>query len=161
MKEVRDLIQSFRCAIFGVGKAIRSERNFRIHIIALLTITMFNLMAGFSATHWAIELLCAMVVISLELVNTAVEKACNAITGEESYLIGFAKDAAAGAVFVSAMGSVAIAFLVFFSEESYGNHVLAFFNSHIWALPGLILFIIAAAAFVFLPCRKKKERKDL
>lgn len=161
MKEVKDLIQSFHYAISGVGKAIRNERNFRIHIIALLTITMFNLMAGFTATHWAIELLCCMVVMSLELVNTAVEKACNAVTLEENSVIGFAKDAAAGAVFVSAMGSVVIALLVFFSDENYGNNVLAFFRSHIWALPGLILFIMAAAGFVFLPCRTKKERKDI
>lgn len=161
MKEVKDLIGSFGYAISGVGKAIRNERNFRIHIIALLTIIMFDLMAGFSPVHWAIELLCCMVVMSLELVNTAVEKACNAVTREDSPLICFAKDAAAGAVFVSAVGSVVIAFLLFFSDENYGDRVLAFFRSYIWALPGLILFIIAAAAFVFLPCRKKKERKNL
>ena len=161
MKEVKDLILSFAYAFSGIGKAIRNERNFRIHIVALLTVTIFNLMAGFSALHWAVELLCCMVVMSLELVNTAVEKACNAVTREDSPLIGFSKDAAAGAVLVSAIGSVVIAFLVFFSDKSYGENVLVFFMSHSVALPGLILFIIAAAAFVFLPCSKKKERKDL
>lgn len=161
MKEVKDLILAFRYAIFGIGKAMKKERNFRIHMVALLTILIFNSIASFSALHWALELLCCMIVISLELMNTAVEKVCDAVTREVSPLIRYAKDAAAGAVFVSAVGSVVIAFLVFFSDESYGNNVLTYFKHHSLALPGLILFIIAAAAFVFLPCRNKKERNEL
>ena len=160
MKEVKALIRSFAYAIKGICWGIRTQRNLRIHLVALLVICLFNTLAGFSPIHWAVELLCCMVVIAMELINSALEAACDAVTERHSAIIGHAKDAAAGAVLVSAIGSVAVALLIFFSEEQYGKNVLAFFTAHIWALPGLIILAVLAALFVFLPAvKQERERK--
>ena len=157
MKEVKELIRSFSYGFSGIGKAVKSERNFRIHIIAMLTIVIFNGMARLPALSWAIEILCCMVVMSLELMNTALENACNAVTRAQNPWIHVAKDAAAGGVLVSAMGSVVVALLVFLSEESYRINVVTYIREHLWVITCLAIFAIAAAMFVFLPCRKKER----
>lgn len=74
MKELHRLALSFLYALRGIGYAVKTQRNFRIHLTALMVVVVFNTMAQLSATHWCIELLCCMVVISMELVNTGAGK---------------------------------------------------------------------------------------
>ena len=73
MREMVKLLYSFGYALRGVGHGIATQRNLRIHITAVIVVITFNFMAQMSAEHWCIEILCCMIVISLELVNTSVE----------------------------------------------------------------------------------------
>ena len=156
MKELRKLGRSFFYAGKGIGWAVRTQRNMRIHLTALVLVIVFGFMEGLSPTHWCLELLCCMAVISLELMNSALERACDAITREKDPLIGQAKDAAAGAVLAAAAGSVAVA-LVILVGGGYLDAVKAYGASHSWTLPMLVLIAALGAAFVFLPCRSSKK----
>lgn len=154
------LLQSFLYAMKGVGYGIRTQRNLRIHLTALAVVIVFNAMAELSVTHWCIELLCCMLVISLELVNTALESACDRISEKNNPLLGHAKDAAAGAVLVSAVGSAIIAFLIFFRGGEYHQRVTAVLELHIWVKFALLAGVIPAALFVFLPSLLQNKRED-
>lgn len=162
MKELHRLALSFLYALRGIGYAVKTQRNFRIHLTALMVVVVFNTMAQLSATHWCIELLCCMVVISMELVNTALESACDKISTKQHALLGHAKDAAAGAVLVSAIGSVVIAFLIFF----YGNGNAYYLNTMIyfqrpeyaWVKCALLAGLAAALLFIFLPSILQKRK---
>lgn len=161
MKEVKKLLQGFCWAGKGIYLAVKTQRNLRIHLVAVFVIAAFNAMAGFSSLHWILELLCCMLVISLELLNTALEAVCDALSPSYHPGIGFAKDAAAGAVLVSAVGSVVVALIVFFSDERYRENVVNMFRGYpvLWA--GLALFVLLAAGFVFYPCVKKERERKL
>lgn len=156
------LLRSFFYAQKGIGYGIKTQRNLRIHLTALTVVIVFNAMAGLSVTHWCIELLCCMLVISMELVNTALESACDQISREIHPLLGHAKDAAAGAVLISAIGSVVIACLIFFRGGEYQQRVAALLQMHGWIKYALLIGVIAAALFVFLPSymQNKREHKE-
>jgi diacylglycerol kinase len=149
-EELSRLGRSFGYAIAGIGFAIRTQRNFRIHLVALVMVVYFGTLARLSLTHWCLELLCCMLVISLELVNTAVECACDQISAQKHPLLGHAKDAAAGAVLAAAVGSVILALLIFFrGDPEYRSRVLAALGApQILLLAALAL---AGIAFIFLP----------
>lgn len=149
--QLRALLRSFFYAAKGIGYGIRTQRNLRIHLVALVVILTFNAMAQMSLTHWCIELLCAMVVISLELMNTALESACDQFSVERHPLIGHAKDAAAGAVLVSAIGAALIAVRIFFQGGPYYLHVSEILRLHSWVKYALLAGMIPALLFIFLP----------
>ena len=159
MNELLRLIKSFGYALRGIGYGIRTQRNLRIHLVALATVTVFNCLAQMSITHWCIELLCCMLVISLELVNTALEAACDKISTKHHPLIGHAKDAAAGAVLVSAAGSVVVALLLFFRGGSYRGNVVDWFARNPWGKYALLAGAVLGLLFVFLPSILQKQKK--
>lgn len=151
-------IFGFGYAIRGIGYAIQTQRNLRIHLTALVVVVVFNCMAEMSLEHWCIELLCCMLVISLEMMNTALECACDKISTGQHALIRHAKDAAAGAVLVSAAGSAVIGTLLF-CLGNYFNSVKYFLRSYPWVKAILPLGAAAAALFIFLPSILQKKQK--
>lgn len=161
MTELKCLVRSFGYALKGIGYGIATQRNFRIHLTAAAVVTVFNVMARMSVIHWCIEILCCMLVISLELVNTAVETVCDKITDEQHPLIGHAKDASAGAVLMSAIGAVVIALLVFFrGDPAYQSNVVTVLQTSQWVPIALIIGTAAVLVFIFLPSvlQQKKQK---
>lgn len=78
---------------------------------------MLVIIAGFlfkiSATEWIFIVLCSMLVLMLEMVNTALEYLCDTITTEYNPIIKVVKDVTAGAVLISAVGSVVTGAIIF------------------------------------------------
>jgi len=90
-----------------------SERNFIIQLV----ITGFVLIAGFlfqlTTVEWCIILICIAGVLSLELLNSAIEQIVDHISPDYSLFAKHAKDLAAGAVFISAVVSAIIGLIIF------------------------------------------------
>lgn len=120
---------SFVYAISGILKAIKTERNLRFHIVIANLIFIFAYFYGLDRTQWAILLLAAFLVISLELINTAVEKAVDTATSEILPTAKLAKDAAAGAVFVMAIASLLVGVCLFGNPEHIGAALNSIFTS--------------------------------
>ena len=104
---------TFINAANGIGYAIQQEVNMRIHAVAAGTAIATGCMLGLSAMEWGIVIGCIVLVISLELVNTAIEVLCNLITTDFNSQIKIIKDVAAGAVFIAAIGSAIIGAIIF------------------------------------------------
>ena len=94
--------RSFLFAIQGFRTAIRSERNIKVMLAAGACAIVAGLVVQLDALSWAIVLLCCGVVISAELVNTAIETTIDLVSPEFHPLAGRAKDIAAAAVWVLA-----------------------------------------------------------
>ena len=107
------VLRGFLYAFRGIVCTLREERNFRIHLVAVFFVTWFSFLYEVTAGQALVLLLCCSAVLSLELLNTAVENAVDLSTAEICPLAKKAKDAAAGAVFVSAVGSVIAAVIMF------------------------------------------------
>ena len=104
--------KSFGYAFEGIWTGIRKERNMRIHCLAVILVTAAGTFFGLTAMEWCICLLLGMV-ISLELVNTAVEAVVDLVTEEKKPLAKIAKDTAAGAVLFTAVMAVIIGCIIF------------------------------------------------
>ena len=66
-----------------------------------------------SITEWLICILLFALVISLELVNTAIEAVVDLCSPDYHELAKYAKDVAAGSVLISAIASVVIGLIIF------------------------------------------------
>lgn len=104
---------SFVYAFRGVYYAIYSQRNMKVHLLAVAVVSFAGIFLGISAFEWLAILLCFALVIGLEMVNTAIELLADKLHPEKNEQIGRVKDVAAGAVLVAAVFSILIALLIF------------------------------------------------
>ena len=85
----------------------------KIHIIIMILVIIFGIMLKINTTEWIICILLFGLVISMELMNTAIENTVNLITKEKNQQAKIAKDVAAGAVLASAIVSAIIGLMIF------------------------------------------------
>lgn len=91
-------LKSLQYVFQGILYLVKNEPPVIVHIV----ISLLWIGAGFyfeiSTQEWIIELLCIGLVLSIEALNTAVEKVCDFVHPERAKEIGIIKDIAAGAV---------------------------------------------------------------
>lgn len=105
--------RGFVYAYNGIRAAIREERNFRFHLCAALYAFVAAYWAQLPAVETALIALCVAAVLALELVNSAIERAVDKPDTTHWWTAGAAKDMAAGAVLVMAIGTVIVAVCLF------------------------------------------------
>ena len=110
---VRARLRSFVYAGRGLRTVVASQHNARIHALASVLVCAAGLGAGLDRGEWCAIVLAITLVWAAECFNTALEFACDFAAPEFQPLIEKAKDAAAGAVLVSALGSSVVGALVF------------------------------------------------
>ena len=113
MKKEKNIINSFKYAFEGIFTAFKAEKNMKIHFIIMLLVIILGIMLKISSVEWIICIILFGFVISLELVNTAIENTVDLITQEKHPKAKIAKDVAAGAVLVAAITAVIIGLIIF------------------------------------------------
>lgn len=109
---VTKFIKSFTYAFAGI-RAATKEQNFRFHLMSAIIVIIAALLTGVSTIEWSILILVIALVLSLEMINSAVERVVDLATGEIHPLAKLAKDLAAGAVLIAAIASVIIGLIIF------------------------------------------------
>jgi diacylglycerol kinase (ATP) len=97
----------------GVWAALRSEVHLRFHALATVVVIGLGFHYGITRLEWALVALSAAGVWTAELVNTAIEALTDLASPAYHPLAGKAKDVAAGAVLLAALGAVVVGVLVF------------------------------------------------
>ncbi len=110
------LYKSFGYAFEGIGNTILHERNMQIHCTVTMLVVIFGFLLKISLLEWFVCLLLFALVLSLELVNTALEAVVDLVTTEKKPLAKKAKDAAAGAVLMSAIIAAILGGIIFFPK---------------------------------------------
>ncbi|GMB07588.1 diacylglycerol kinase family protein [Thermolongibacillus altinsuensis] len=128
MRKRERLRKSFSHAWSGVKAAIQAERNMRIHVLMAATVVIAAIIFKISKIEWLILLITIGIVLSLEMINTAIERVVDLATDEYHPLAKAAKDIAAGAVFLFAFISIIIGVVIFIP------HLVHFFkySLHFW-----------------------------
>jgi len=106
-------IKSFGYALQGLGFALATQMNFRVHLFAALAVIGLGLFLGVSGEDWRWLIVAIALVLAAELMNTAFEHLCNIVQPELHASVKAAKDVAAGAVLVTAIAAAIIGALVF------------------------------------------------
>ncbi|GJM83542.1 diacylglycerol kinase [Paenibacillus timonensis] len=114
MKPSRRWSSSFRYALEGIATSFKTQRHVRFHCVAAVVVIAAAMALSLPVRDVALLLLVIALVISLELVNTAIEAVVDLAAPEWHRLGKIAKDAAAGAVLVAAVFAVAIGILIFY-----------------------------------------------
>ena len=107
------VLKSFKVAFEGLKDALLHERNFRIQVVVFLFVIIAGFLIQISRIEWLIILLCAAIVLSAEIFNSAIEKLCNHVTPEIHPLIKKIKDFSAAAVLLTTILSFIIGVIIF------------------------------------------------
>lgn len=106
-------MRPFRVACEGILHAIRTERNMRLHLLSAMLVFIFAIWLQPTKLETLILLGWVIAVLSLELVNTAIERTVDLVTTDFHPLAKQAKDVAAGAVLVASIGAAVTAIVIF------------------------------------------------
>jgi diacylglycerol kinase (ATP) len=104
-------LRSFVHAARGVWY-LRSEPNARVHAFATFAVLIAAVVARLSPLEWALIVFAVVLVFAAEALNTALERLADATIPEQHPLVGKAKDLAAGAVLICAVGAAVVGALV-------------------------------------------------
>jgi diacylglycerol kinase len=107
------VIKSFGWAFNGLIDCILHEKNFRIQYIVALLVVIAGIILSLSVTEWMIILLSFAVVLSFEIINSAIEKLCDLVSPDFNLTIKKVKDMSASAVLLSAIISFMIGCIIF------------------------------------------------
>ena len=110
---IRGIIRSCSYALNGIIFAARSQRNFRIHLLAAVLVPAAAVALGFGRLELVLVILTVSVVVLGELLNTGLEFLLNLLEARDHPTVRAVKDITAGAVFMAVVGSVVIAALLF------------------------------------------------
>lgn len=122
MDSKRSLIHSFKYAFEGVLFSVRHNRNLRIHIAVAVLVIAASVFFRVNAFEMGILGIMILLVICLEMINSAIEEMVDLIIQEHRQQAKIAKDVSAGMVLVASIGSVIVGILVF------APHIVRFFK---------------------------------
>jgi len=107
------LVRSFGYAFAGLRSVVRTQPNFRIHLLAAAVALALGVILRLSPPELGLIVLTIAVVLAAEALNTAIEAVCDLVSPAYHPLVKRAKDAAAAGVLIAAIGSVIVAVVVF------------------------------------------------
>ncbi|MBP9716990.1 MAG: diacylglycerol kinase family protein [Candidatus Levybacteria bacterium] len=105
--------QSLGFAINGIKIATKYNRNIRIHFIIAILVFLSCFILKMPLSDVAIIGMIILLVISVEIINTAIEEIVDLVTKDYKEEAKIAKDVSAGMVLIVAVGSIAVGILVF------------------------------------------------
>ena len=113
MKTLRKHHISFKNAFAGLFWAIKTQPNFRVHMVISALVVSLGMYLGVSSVEMSVILFTILLGLSSEMINTALEAMTDLITTEWKEQAKIAKDVSAGMMLLVAMGAVLIALFIF------------------------------------------------
>ncbi len=110
---MKRFIKSLKHALDGIKHVLDNDQNLSIHLVVALFVVSASILLKVTPFEMAILGLTVLVVVSAEMVNSAIEKMVDLIRTDHKVEAKIAKDVAAGMVLLTAIGAVIIGFLIF------------------------------------------------
>ena len=106
-------LKSMKFALLGAYKLITTEHSVMVQFSLGILVTIAGFIFNISHEEWLIQTLAIGLVLSIEGLNTAVEKVADFIHPDYHERIGFIKDIAAGAVLFAAITAIIIGLIIY------------------------------------------------
>jgi diacylglycerol kinase len=106
-------VKSFAYALQGLAHLVRTQTNAQIHLVATVLVCGAGFHFGLNRAEWLGLVVAITLVWSAEAFNTALEQLADTLHPGQHPGVGRAKDLAAAAVLITALGAVVIGIVVF------------------------------------------------
>lgn len=103
----------FSFAWNGLKEVVKTERNFRIHLVATLLVIILCISFDLVYLEWAVICLVIGLVLIAEMINSAIEKMLDYLNPSIHPQAKIIKDIAAGAVLLAAIIATVIGLIIF------------------------------------------------
>jgi diacylglycerol kinase len=107
------IFKSIHNAYSGIKYTLLHEKNFIREFFIACIVIVGAIIFKSSSAEWLAIILCIGIVLSLEIVNTSIEKLCNFLSTDFHPSIKIIKDVAAGAVLLFSLVSIVVACIIF------------------------------------------------
>ena len=111
-------ISSFNYAVQGIISALKTEKNMKFHYLAALAVVILSLFMDFNRLEFLLMIFAITFVVASEMFNTAVERTVDLIVQDYNPIAKYIKDVSAGAVLISSINALLVAYLLFFDRIS-------------------------------------------
>ena len=109
----KPLLKTLSYGFNGILYTLKHERNMVIHFLIMILVIIAGIVFKITFVEWGVCFVLFALVLSLELMNTAMENVVDLVTEEKKPKAKVAKDASAGAVLVAAIFAVIIGISIF------------------------------------------------
>jgi diacylglycerol kinase len=109
----RSWLTMFRDAFRGIREGVLGERAFAVHLPMAIAVVAAAAFFRVTSIEWLLLVLCITLVITAELLNSALERMAKAVTQDRNVHVGAALDIAAGAVLLASIGAVTCGLIIF------------------------------------------------
>jgi len=116
---LKNPLNGFKYAMEGVAHVFRTQRHMRFHFLVLVMVLLAGLVFQLNRLEMLILLFTVTLVLMAEMFNTAIEAVVDLVTQTYHPLAKFAKDIAAGAVLITVLNALVVAFLLFFGGKEW------------------------------------------
>jgi len=113
MFSISDRFKSFVYAWKGIRFSVLTQHNFLIHIIFTVVAILLCFLLKINYLEWIAIIIVIGMVMSFEILNTAIEELVNLVSPERNKTAGIVKDLAAGSVLVSAIAAFIVGAIIF------------------------------------------------
>ena len=110
---IKRFCKSFKYAFSGIFKAYKSEQNLLVHTIVAIIVLIGGYLLKINRLEFCIIILVIGFILSLELVNTAIEYTVDMAMPNIHPLAKIAKDVASGAVLIASFIAIIIGVIIF------------------------------------------------
>ena len=110
------LVNRFKSVVLAFKGAfilIRTESSIQIQVVIAVLVTIAGFYFDISRAEWIIQIICIGLVLSIEGINTVIEKLLDFIHPEHHQKIGLIKDVSAGAVLFAAITAIAVGLFIY------------------------------------------------
>lgn len=148
--QFKKLVDSFNSAINGIINTVRTERNMKIHLVAAILVLIACFFFDISKMEFLILAITITMVMAAEVVNTAIEAVVDMSTNYYHPLAKIAKNAAAGAVLITAINSVIVGYVIFWDKLTNISYVLVHKVKNSQPYTVLIILVIVTLATIIV-----------
>lgn len=148
---------AFKHAASGILSAVQGERNIRAQFALIIIALILGIVFKLSKTDIVLVVLAMFFIVFAEMINTAIEAVVDLHTDQFHPKAKIAKDVAAGAVVLSVLNSIVIAYFVFFDKvATFGLKYLVSWSTANPTMYFTMLIIVTLILIVVLKLLSKK-----
>lgn len=160
----RNFFDACKNAVNGIIYGTTTQSNVKKQLVIIAFVMLISLFFNLSKVEFICLIFACVLIIFAEMINTAVETLVDLYVDVYHPKAKIAKDVAAGAVVITALNAVIIAYFLFFDKiGDMGNSIYqTVINSPTYlAFVVVILIIIVAVALKAAKIRGKRSNKEL
>lgn len=112
MKDKKNSV-GFLYALNGLKEVFKSEHNFRFHVLAAILVVILGILFDFALWEWLVTIIVIGLVMTAEILNTAIEEIVDFVKPEIHPAAKKIKDIAAAGVFIAALTALVVGLCLF------------------------------------------------
>ena len=112
----KSLMNIVKYSLNGIKTYMEEGKSFILYSFAAILEVIFGFIFKINGLEWILIICMLGVLLAIELLNTGIERACDAITKEYNPLIKAAKDCGSGATFIIFIVMVILNIILFYPK---------------------------------------------